>query len=130
MRSSISLLVSSRCCFREIYKRQKNTKAPKYEFPEELSPLFHGRKGKERRDSITVDMLNDRKAHRERLDTDSKFDEHVIKAVVTQLEKAGFGVKKRRLENVSKRPVLPETVDRKSRPEIRHTHLHTPESTH
>ena len=61
----------------------------------DLLGLMHGRGNRERRDSVTRDMLEDRRAHQERLSTDEVVA-RVPAALVKSLEKLGLGSKKRK----------------------------------
>ncbi len=55
-----------------------------------LEPFKHGRRGKERKDSVTVDILKERKRHRERFEKIS-----IDNSLVHRLESMGFGSRRR-----------------------------------
>ena len=59
--------------------------------PEELIPYTTGRGREERKDSVTIQMLKERKLHSERIDQVTLSD----KSVERQLEANGFGQKSR-----------------------------------
>lgn len=63
--------------------------------PEDLSELMHGRKNRERRDSITREILEDRFAHQERLQSDVMMN-RVPLSLVRSMEQSGLGAKRRR----------------------------------
>jgi GTP-binding protein len=66
---------------------KKKTKVNEFD---EYAHLMHGRKNSERRDSITIDILKERAQWQERIQ-----DVEVSKQMMTELQKLGFGSKKR-----------------------------------
>lgn len=63
--------------------------------PPELAALMHGRKNRERRDSVTCDILEDRRAHQELLQSPA-VSSRVPLELLASLSKAGLGSKKRK----------------------------------
>lgn len=64
----------------------------KHDINSELLGFMHGRRGNERKDSVTDDILLERKNHLDRLEALHEPPNHILKS----LSRAGFGSKKRR----------------------------------
>eukprot|EP01041_Mallomonas_annulata_P005462 gene5462-10981_t len=76
---------------------------------EELQAMMHGRRNKERRDSVTPEILNERLMHQKRI-TELPSDERLVQ----YLETHGLGVKRRRAQVYQKILSFSPSLDKKT----------------